>query len=462
MSNKKRWSRDWSQGSVMVCGMARSGLAAARALSRLGARLLLYDRSPLEALSEETRKGLRELSYTDFLGADPEEAVREADALVVSPGIRPDLPFLLKAKRDGRTVIGELELGYQLSEAEFIAITGTNGKTTTTALTGEIFKAGGENTFVLGNIGDAVCAHALDTHHGDVVVAETAALQLDDIDRFHPFGSAILNITPDHLDRYLTMSRYTAAKMRVLENQGPLDYCLLNGEDPVSGMIADDVRLRIGLHTGSVTLGPAAGDGMSVEDGWILWRHGRDVEHIMPADQVRLPGRHNLQNALFAAGLALEFGIAPQTVAEVLAVFAGVEHRLETVAVLSGVTYINDSKGTNPDATMKAVQAVTAPTILILGGFDKHADFAELMASLGTVRHIVVLGQTQQKILDAARAAGFTEASAVSDLEEAVQVASRLAEPGDTVLLSPACASWDMYADFEERGRHFKALVAAL
>lgn len=461
--NNRRWSRDWANSKVLVCGMALSGMAAAQALSRLGATLYLHDRRPLEELPQDTQTGLRDLTYTDYLGADPAQAVREADALVVSPGLPLNLDYLADARRTGKPVVGELELGYQLSQADFIAITGTNGKTTTTALTGEIFRAAGENTFVLGNIGDAVCSHALDTRRGDVVVAETAALQLDTIDCYRPFGSAVLNITPDHLDRYGTMERYAAAKRRILENQGTADYCLINADDPVSRRLADDARMRIGLQTGLVSLNPTAADGMSVDrEGFIIWRHARQELRIMPADELRLRGRHNLQNALFAAGLALEYGIVPETVAEVLRTFGGVEHRLETVTVRGGVTYINDSKGTNPDATMKAVEAVTVPTILILGGYDKHADFHELMSSLGTVREIVVLGQTKEKILAAALEAGFAAVHPAADLEEAVQIAARLARPGDAVLLSPACASWDMYANFEERGRHFKSLVAAL
>ncbi|MBD5560902.1 MAG: UDP-N-acetylmuramoyl-L-alanine--D-glutamate ligase [Clostridia bacterium] len=462
MTDDRRWSRDWTKSRVLICGMARSGVAAAQTLSRLGAELLLHDRRTPAELPQSTQEALHALRYADYLGRSPEEALDGADVLVVSPGLPLSLPYLEQARRRRLPIVGEIELGYQLSAADFIAITGTNGKTTTTALTGEIFKAGGENTYVLGNIGDPLSAHALETEIGDVVVLETAALQLDTIDRFHPFGSAVLNVTPDHLDRYGTMENYTAAKRRILENQGGLDYTLINGEDPVSRQLADYARMRIGLHTGLVTLGPGERDGMSIADGWIVWRRGGDAQRVMRAADVCLPGRHNLQNALFAAGLALEYGIPASRVAEVLATFAGVEHRLETVATRNGVIYINDSKGTNPDATIKAVEAVTQPTVLILGGFDKHADFAELFASFRTVRQILVLGETKEKILEAAAAAGFSAVQPVADLEEAVREAARIAEPGDAVLLSPACASWDMYASFEERGRHFKSLVMAL
>lgn len=462
MNENKRWSRDWSQGTVLICGMALSGLAAAQALSRLGAGLILHDKRPLAQLSEAAQAGLTGLTFADCLGIDPVSAVGEADALVVSPGLPLDLGYLEEARRQGKPIVGELELGFQLSEAEFVAITGTNGKTTTTALTGEIFRAGGEPTFVLGNIGDAVCAHALDTQPGDVIVAESAALQLDTIDRYRPRGSAVLNVTPDHLDRYGTMERYAAAKARVFENQGEDDYALFNWEDPGARELAGLAQRRQGLRTVRVALAPTDADGIYTDQGWIIWRRGGTTQQIMRAEDVRLRGQHNLLNALFAAGLALEYGIPASAVADVLASFAGVEHRLETVAELDGVTYINDSKGTNPDATMKAIAAVEMPTVLILGGFDKHADFGELMSSLGTVREIVVLGETQQKILEAARRAGFAAVSPVADLEEAVQRARSLARPGDAVLLSPACASWDMYSNFEERGRHFKTLVAAL
>lgn len=443
---------------VLICGMARSGAACARALHTLGAELLLYDSRAFADLPEETKTVIENLPYEDYLGGDAGKAAQTADLLIVSPGLPPDLPFLLQAARHRIPVLAEMELGYRLAQADFVAVTGTNGKTTTTALTGEIFRRGWPKSYTLGNIGDPVTAHALATRPGEVIVAETAALQMDATIDFHPRASAILNITPDHLDRYGTMENYTEAKARIFKNQSGDDYCVLNRDDPLTVQLAPRVACRVLWFS----LEPMTDEGVWLERGKILWRHHGSVRELMPAAGVRLPGRHNLQNAMCAAALALEYGIAPETVRRTLEEFAGVEHRIETVCEKDGVLYINDSKGTNPDATIKAVEAMTRPTVLILGGFDKHAEFGDLMQRLGPVRSIVVLGETAPKILRAAREAGFQNIRAVRDMAQAVKEAAAAADAGDAVLLSPACASWDMYKDFEERGRHFKKLVRDL
>lgn len=445
--------------TVLVAGMALSGTSSAALLRSLDARLILYDAKPREQLSEETRAVLDTLQFKDFLGVDPLPALDAADLVVVSPGLPPALPLLAEAKRRRLPVISEIELGYCAGKGDLIAVTGTNGKTTTTALTGALFTNDGRPTHVLGNIGTPLTSHALVSSDEDTLVVETAALQLDDIDTYHPAVCAVLNVTPDHLDRYGTMERYAAAKARVFENQTPEDWCVLNFDDPIVRAFAQTVPSRVLWFS----LSPIDADGVFVEDGTIRCRIDREVVDIMPASEVRIPGRHNLHNAMAAAAMAAAKGVQPDVIAYTLRTFPGVEHRIETVDERNGVVYINDSKGTNPDATQKAIEAMVRPTVLILGGFDKHADFAELFDAMrDPVRHIVVLGATADKILQCAAEAGWKNIERADSFEEAVCAASTQARPGEAVLLSPACASWDMFESFEERGNRFKEIVRSL
>lgn len=445
--------------TVLIAGMARSGASSARLLHELGAHLLLHDAKTIEELSEETRKEIEELPYENWMGRDAAEALGRADMVIVSPGLPPTMPLLMKARERGIPVIAEIELGYQNAKADIVAITGTNGKTTTTALTGEIFAHAGWPTLVLGNIGVPLTERVLEAEPGSVIVVETAALQLDDTIDYRPKACAVLNITPDHLDRYGTMEKYTAAKAKIFRNQAAEDWCILNWDDPIVRGLASAVPSQILWFS----LEPRKEDGIYLDGDEVIRMHDGRRTSLLPASEVRIPGRHNLQNAMAAAALALCQGADPEKVAETLRAFPGVEHRIETVLEKDGVVYINDSKGTNPDATRKAIDAMTRPTVLLLGGFDKHADFTELMNTMGPpVRHIVVLGETAGKIEEAAEAAGWASRERAASFDEAVLAAKRAARPGDAVLLSPACASWDMFPNFEERGKRFKEIVRTL
>ncbi|HBU11538.1 MAG TPA: UDP-N-acetylmuramoyl-L-alanine--D-glutamate ligase [Clostridiales bacterium] len=444
---------------VLIVGMARSGAAAARLLGELGADVWLYDVKAKEQLPEEVIHALTELDYHDLLGKDPLPAIEQMDALVLSPGVPLGLPFIQRAYELNKKVIAEIELGFTASKADFIAITGTNGKTTTTALVGDIFKNAGINTFVLGNIGVPITQEALRTKPGDVVVAETAALQLDTIDEYRPKGSAILNITEDHMDRYGKMENYIAAKAKIFKNQMADDYCVLNYDNDTVRELAAQVRAQVFWFS----LRQSVENGAFVRNGKIVFaRDGREVE-ILPVEKLHIPGRHNLENALAAAALACIYGIDSGVVAHTLKTFKGVEHRIEFVREVGGVTFINDSKGTNPDATLSAVRAMDKPTVLLLGGYDKKSDFEGMFrAFTPNVRATVVMGATTNKIVQAAQNVGYENYILATGFEDAVLKAYSIADEGGVVLLSPACASWDMFADFEERGRAFKEIVRGL
>ena len=392
------------QKTALIVGMAKSGIAAARLLYENGYRVIINDMKPeIKGLFD----ALSGIAYEVRLGDDPMDLLDGVDLLIPSPIIPFFRPFIVEAKRRGIEVISEIELGYRYSKADFVCITGTNGKTTCTTLTGEIFKAAGRRTFVLGNIGVAISAHAMETRPGDVIVAETAALQLEGNVLFHAKAAGVCNITPDHIDRFGSMEKYIAAKAKILDNQTPEDFAVLNWDDPIV----------------------------------------RDFSKLTPARVL----------------LALSQGGDGEIIKETLRTFKGVEHRIEFVCERSGVRYINDSKGTNPDSTVKAIEAMDRPTVLILGGYDKHTGFEEVFDALpgSHVKACVVLGQTADEIMETARRHGFENICyRCETFRETVEKCRDLAEPGDNVLLSPACASWGMFENYEQRGRVFKTIVS--
>ncbi len=450
---------DYKNKKVLVIGMAKSGVSSAALLCKLGADVTIYDVKKAEDLPENALAELKGYSYRDMLGKDPIDLIDEMDVLVLSPGVPLGLPFIRKAYELKKMVIAEIELGFAVSKADFIAITGTNGKTTTTALTGEIFKNAGIPTHVLGNIGVPITQEAMKTKPGDVVVAETAALQLDTIVDYHPRESAILNITEDHLDRYGTMENYIAAKAKIFKNQGPEDYCVLNYDNALVRDMADEIKAKVIWFSADHEVE----NGAFVREANICFRLDGKETKILPVQEVRIPGHHNLENALAATALACLYGIKTNVVAHTLRTFPGVEHRIEFVRTVNGVTFINDSKGTNTDATENAIRAMTAPTVLILGGYDKKSDFVPLYrAFTPMIKAVIVLGDTAGKLIEAAEQCGYQNYIRANGFEDAVLKAYSIADEGDNVLLSPACASWDMFQNFEERGRIFKEIVNGL
>jgi len=446
---------EFKDKKVMVVGMAMSGISAAKMLLEEGAEVTLYDAKPASNFN------LGDLAERCTLAfeADAMEVMRANDMLVLSPGVPTRLPFIKEAQAV-KPVIAEIELGYRGAKADFVCISGTNGKTTTTALTGEIFKNGGKKTYVLGNIGVPITEHALETEEGDVIVAETAALQLETIDRFHARAGALLNLTEDHMDRFGTMEYYSECKMRLFENMTEDDFAIFNAEDELCRKYAAT------LTRPNVLWFDASGnecEGAYIENGNIIYKYKGVKTVICPREDLGIPGKHNLENALAAVCLAMSMGIDAESIAETLRTFPGVEHRLEYVCTRGGVRFVNDSKGTNVDATQKAIEAMSGPTVLILGGYDKHCTFEALFeAFTENIKGAVMLGATRDKLAENAREAGFTNFVMADTFEEAVLKAYEMAAGEGTVLLSPACASWDMFKNFEQRGEIFKDIARGI
>jgi UDP-N-acetylmuramoylalanine--D-glutamate ligase len=443
--------------TVAVVGLARSGVAAARLIRHLGGRVLASDSGARESLSPEARE-LEQLGCTVFAGGHPDEAFAGAELVVVSPGVPLELPALQAARARGVPLIGELELGWRVMEADLIAITGTNGKTTTTALTGELAGSTVRPLLVGGNIGTPLCAHAFDFPADGLVVAEVSSFQLDTTEFLRPRVAAVLNVTPDHLDRHKTFERYVLAKAKIFANQTSADCAVLNADDPVAASLAPRTRARVLWFSRLTPLD----HGVFVRDGWIVAKLNGHVEEICPLAEIPLRGQHNVENVLAATACALWAGLSPESIRRGVGAFRGVAHRIERVLEERGVAYYNDSKGTNVDSTIKALESFTEPVILIAGGKGKGQDFAPLAAAArGRVKQAVLIGVDRGQIRSVLEAVGVPCADAGS-MHEAVAVARSLARGGDAVLLSPACASFDMFDNFEHRGDVFKSAVHEL
>ena len=445
---------------VLVCGMARSGVSAAQCLYELGARVTISDSKAEEKLAEALQP-LEGMDIRRCLGDQAQPADLESyDLAVTSPGIPMQAPILRAVQAAGVPLIGELELGAQVSRAPLYAVTGTNGKTTPTTLIGEIFRNLGKTTYVVGNIGYPFTACALQCGEEDVAVAEVSSFQLETITTFHPHIAVMCNITEDHLNRHGTMEEYIRVKERIFENMGQGDYAVLNLDDPIVRGMAE----RIPCAPAFFSRRQEVETGAYLEGEEVVFSLNGHKKRVLRADEIRIPGEHNLENALAATALTMLAGVPAPVVRHTLKTFPGVEHRIETVRTVEGVTYINDSKGTNVDASIRAVRAMKAPTVLLAGGYDKHTDFLPLAREIlaSKIHTVVVLGDTAEQIERALRAVGFESILHAKTFEEAVLLARSCAREGENVLLSPACASFDMFQDYEERGRVFKEIVSRL
>lgn len=445
---------------VLVCGMARSGVSAAQCLYELGARVTISDSKAEEKLAEALQP-LEGMDIRRSLGDQAQPADLESyDLAVTSPGIPMQAPILRAVQAAGVPLIGELELGAQVSRAPLYAVTGTNGKTTTTTLIGEIFRNLGKTTYVVGNIGYPFTACALRCGEEDVAVAEVSSFQLETISTFHPHIAVMCNITEDHLNRHGTMEEYIRVKERIFENMGQGDYAVLNLDDPIVRGMAE----RIPCAPAFFSRRQEVETGAYLEGEEVVFSLNGHKKRVLRADEIRIPGEHNLENALAATALTMLAGVPAPVVRHTLKTFPGVEHRIETVRTVEGVTYINDSKGTNVDASIRAVRAMKVPTVLLAGGYDKHTDFLPLAREIlaSKIHTVVVLGDTAEQIERALRAVGFESILHAKTFEEAVLLARSCAREGENVLLSPACASFDMFQDYEERGRVFKEIVSRL
>lgn len=444
---------------VLIAGMGKSGIAAMEAALEKGAEVLLYDKKEESEIKEEIRNIAKENAINCFWNRIPSPEMKP-DYLVLSPGIPLEEEIVAYGKSVGAEVIGELEMAYQLSKGTWLGITGTNGKTTTTSLVGEILKAAGKETFVVGNIGEPAVTAGRNSGENSWFAAEISSFQLETIREFCPKVAAILNLTPDHLNRHKTMEGYGAAKARIFENQNPEDYFVVNRECELSFALAEQAKGKVFPFSSQreLTVGSFSREGrMLLRD-----ESGKEID-LIHCDELQIPGVHNLENALAAAAICYCGGIAVDAIRKGLRDFQGVEHRIEYVDTIDGVAYYNDSKGTNTDAAKKAIDAMKENIILIAGGYDKGETFESFIEFFGgRVKHMLILGQTADKIVAAADSVGFRNYTRTADLRECVLKASEMATKGDVVLLSPACASWGMFDNFEQRGRQFKDLVAEL
>lgn len=444
---------------VLIIGLGNSGKAAAEAMVDLGALVSVQDSKSEDKIDPQLMMFLKEHDVECFLGKTPDD-MSVFDMLIVSPGVPLDLGFIKDAKESGTEIIGELEVAYRTGKGKYVAITGTNGKTTTTTLVGEIYKASGRTTHVVGNIGVAVISKALTTGEEDWLVTECSSFQLESIRDFKPEVSAILNLTPDHLDRHKTMANYGDAKAQIFANQDSSQYCVVNYDDKACFALADNCKAKVVPFSRKEELEFGA---YVSEDKIVIKDEEGSIIEFCSVDELKIPGTHNLENALAACAVGYFGGIGADVISQVLRSFSGVEHRIELCDEIKGVKYVNDSKGTNPDAAIKAIEAMKENIILIAGGYDKNSEYDEFTAAFeGRVKTLLLLGTTAGKIKAAAEKTGFTAIEILEDMEACVNEAYRIAQPGDVVLLSPACASWDMYKSFEHRGEHFKECVSRL
>lgn len=447
---------------VLVVGSGISGVGAVSLLQHMGAEIILYDSNESMTkvdLEEKLPVGCLATCYTGTL---PKEVAESVEVAVLSPGVPTDIPFVNGLRDRGCSIIGEIELGYLAEQGQVVAITGTNGKTTTTTLVGDIMKAhySDEKTFVVGNIGNPYTLEALRTGEDTVTVGEISSFQLETVKTFHPKVSAILNVTPDHLNRHHTMEAYAGAKENIACNQTKEDTCVLNYDNEYTRVFGERCPAKVVYFSSSQKLT----DGYYLDGEMIVKSEAGKVTELMNIHtDMNLVGMCNVENVMAAIAIAEGMNVPMETILSVIKVFRAVEHRIEFVATKRGVDYYNDSKGTNPDAAIQGIKAMSKPTILIGGGYDKQSEYDEWIESFdGKVKCLVLIGQTREKIAECAKKHGFTNIRFADTYEECLELCTSLAESGDAVLLSPACASWGMFPNYEVRGKIFKDYVNAL
>ena len=444
---------------VLVVGSGKSGVAAAELLKKKGIEFVLFDGNKelnVDALAE---KNPVFAGAKIILGELSEQDMAALDLVVLSPGVPTDLPMVNTLRDRGIPIWGEIELAYHFAKGRIIAITGTNGKTTTTTLVGEIMSNYYPDVKVVGNIGIPYTSVAADTTENTVTVAEISSFQLETTHDFAPEVTAILNITPDHLNRHHTMECYIETKESITKNQTPENTCVLNYEDEVLRAFGETLNVNVVYFSSSRRLER----GLFLDGEDIYYADGSSVTKVINVNELNILGKHNYENVMAAVGMSVSFGVPMEKIVEVLKRFQAVEHRIEYVTEKRGVKFYNDSKGTNPDAAIKGIQAMNRPTLLIGGGYDKQSEYDEWIESFdGKVKKLVLIGQTKEKIAECARRHGFEDVILCDTFEEAIDTCYANAVSGDAILLSPACASWGMFPNYEERGRIFKEYVRNL
>lgn len=442
----------------LIVGAGRSGIASARMLKDLGQDTVVFDGNEnLDTKGIKEKVGADKIEF--ILGKATKEQLADIDICVVSPGVPLDTDIMKTVESAGVPVWSEIELAYRYDKGTVIAITGTNGKTTTTSLVYEIVKKWNEDTLLVGNIEIPYTGLALESKDEGYTVAEISSFQLETMRTFKPHVSAILNITPDHLDRHKTMENYAEIKKSIAVNQDENDFCVLNFEDDVLCQFGKEVKCKA-VYFSSVR---ELEDGVYYKDGEIVLSENGEKTVVVRTDEVNLVGLHNFENIAAAVAMTYYAGVPLDIIREVTKKFVAVEHRIEFVEKINGVKYFNDSKGTNTDAAIKAIDAMPSETVLIAGGYDKKSDYAEWISHLhGKCKLLLLMGQTKENIAAACDKAGFSAYRFVESMEEAVKIAYENADDGDCVLLSPACASWGMFKCYQERGDVFKKCVREL
>lgn len=444
---------------VVVAGAGKSGIGAAKLLLELGAEVIIFDQNDKTDKVEVLHK-LREYEKVGVVVGKLDEALLDTiDLMVISPGISAEEPFVEAFRSRSIPVWSEIELAYHVAKGKLAAITGTNGKTTTTTLVGEICQAYNADTYTVGNIGIPFTQVAAETSENSLIVAEISSFQLETIQEFCPVVSAVLNVTPDHLNRHHTFACYRDTKRKIAMNQTPEQICVLNYDDENTREMGKEIKATPFYFSRMTELE----EGICLKDRQIILRHNGETYPVLTLDEMKLLGNHNVENYMAAIAIAYFMGIPLEIIRTACMEFKGVEHRIEFVKEVKGVAYYNDSKGTNPDAAIKGIQAMNRPTLLIGGGYDKQVPFDDWIQSFdGKVRYLVLIGQTAQTIAQTARKHGFDSIILEENLEAAVNTCYRLANPGDAVLLSPACASWGQFDNYEQRGDMFKEFVRKL
>lgn len=449
---------DMEINTAIVAGTGKSGISATKLLVNHGVKVYLFDENKdrdIEAIKEKT--GDSELVQIE-LGELGEYALSSSQLMVISPGIPVDAPFTDVVRNAGIPIWSEIELAYHYGKGKIAAITGTNGKTTTTALVGEIVKAHNAKTIVVGNIGIPYTELCDTTDDDSDTVAEISSFQLETVIDFHPNVSAILNLTPDHLNRHYTFENYGNVKFSITKNQTMDDVTVLNYDDEHTRAMGEKAKDHCHVVYFSRLEKPAGG--VYVEDGDIILEDGDKKINVLAIKDLKLMGAHNVENVLAAVGISYYMGVPVDVIRDVATSFKAVAHRIEYVDTVDGVAYYNDSKGTNPDAAIKGIQAMVAPTFLIGGGYDKGSEYDEWIEAFdGKVKWLVLIGQTAQKIADCAKRHGFNSIIFEENLQDAVAYCHENAVDGDAVLLSPACASWGQFDNYEQRGDMFKEYV---
>ena len=443
---------------VLVFGTGISGIGAVKLLEDHGAQIVLFDGNEKADVAKIKERLQKDSKAEIILGTLPEAVMKELDLAVLSPGVPTDLPIVNAMRAAGIQIIGEIELAYSFGKGDVLAITGTNGKTTTTSLLGEIMKNYQEDVFIVGNIGNPYTVAADLMTENTIAVAEMSSFQLETILTFAPKVSAILNFTPDHLDRHHTMEAYVEAKKNIANNQTEDDWCILNYEDPLTREFGKNVKTQVLYFSSQHKLEK----GIYLDQGNIIYKNPEEIL-VCHVDELQILGVHNYENVMAAVAMAAVYGVPMDVIRKTIKAFKGVAHRIEYVAEKNGVVYYNDSKGTNPDAAIKGIQAMNRKTVLLGGGYDKDSEYTEWINSFdGKVKKLVLLGQTKEKIARDAEKCGFHDYVFADTFEEAVMMAVEIAKPGEAVLLSPACASWGMFPNYEVRGDKFKEIVNSL